>query len=149
MKISLKKYYIFVESDLLVSILGSFSGLGSEAQGLGVWPFLIIRSNLKIPHKKEELIRHERIHLAQQIELLIVGAFILNLFEYLYARLVKKLSKRDSYYFSAIEQEAHRNAMNTEYLTHRKPYAVLDYIKNRKKLSRDINNNLVVEEYDK
>ena len=54
MKISLKKYYIFVESDLFVSILGSFSGLGSEAQGLGIWPFLIIRSNLKLPHKKEE-----------------------------------------------------------------------------------------------
>ncbi len=149
MKISLRKYYIFIESDTLVSILGTFSGLGNDAQGIGFFPFLIIRQNLKLPHKRQELINHEKIHLVQQIELLIVGAFLLHLLEYLYARFIKKLSKRDSYYFPATEQEAHRNAMNQHYLTQRKIYAVLHYIGNKKKLSRDMDDNLIVEDYDK
>lgn len=147
MKISLKKYYIFVESDTLISILGKFSGLGNEAQGLGVFPFLIIRTHLKLPHKRDELINHEKIYLAQQVELLIIGAFVLHLCEYIYARFIKRLSKRDSYYFPATEQEAHRNAMNLNYLIQRKPYSVLNYIKNKRKLSRDMDDSLIVRQY--
>ncbi len=147
MKISIKKYYIFIESDTLVSILGKFSGLGNEAQGVGIFPFLIIRIHLKLPHKRDELINHEKIHLIQQVELLIIGAFIFHLCEYIYARFVKKLSKRDSYYFPATEQEAHQNAMNQDYLSQRKPYELFNYIKNKKKLGRDADDNLIIGQY--
>jgi hypothetical protein len=58
-----------------------------------------------------------------------------------------KLSKRQSYYYTAMEQEAHRNAMNTNYLKNRKHYAMVKYIFDKKKLSRGNSGELIVEDY--
>ena len=83
----------------------------------------------------------------QQVELLILGAHLLFVCEYIYARYMLKLSKRDSYYYPATEQEAHRNAMNSHYLKERTLYSTFKYIRDKKKLSRDEHDNLVIEDY--
>lgn len=138
---------IFIESDHTINLLGFFTGLGKETQGIGFFPFLVIRNTLRLPHKREELIIHERIHIRQQLELLIIGAHLLFICEYIYARYILALSKRDAYYYPATEQEAHRNAMNPHYLKERMVYSIFKYIRDKKKLSRDDHDNLVIENY--
>ena len=81
------------------------------------------------------------------IELLIIGAHLLYVIEYLYARYIKKFDKRQAYYYTATEQEAHRNAMNIHYLTERKPYAVFRYIRNKKHLARGPQDELIETNY--
>lgn len=147
MKMRFKKYYIRVYSRRLLRILGQMIGLGTEAMGCGHWPFIVIRSDIEHLPVHDELVRHEEIHLRQQLELLIVGAWILYLFEYAYARFVKKLDKRQSYYYTSFEQEAHRNAMNPEYLLTRRPYAFVKYIKDKKWLGRNVDGSLIEKKY--
>lgn len=143
-KVYFKRTYFLIVSDRLVTRLGKMISLGDKAMAITFWPLLIVRPSTK---DNRELIRHETIHILQQIELLIIGAHLLYLFEYLYARLFKGFDKRQAYYYTATEQEAHRNAMNENYLKTRKPYAVLKYIKNKKHLSRGPQGELIEKDY--
>ena len=144
MKLEWKGYYFIVTSGKLVRRLGRFISLGDNAMGITFYPFLLVREDTRT---HEELIRHETIHIKQQVELLIIGAWLLYLYEYLYAKYGKKLDTRQAYYYTALEQEAHRNAMNVEYLNTRKPYAVLKYIRDKKILSRGPNDELIMKDY--
>lgn len=144
MKFEFKGYHFIVTSDKIVKILGRLISLGNNAMAITFYPFIFVRKDKR---DCEELIRHESIHIIQQLELLLVGAWILFVFEYLYARCIKKIDARQAYYFTAMEQEAHRNAIDEKYLSTRKPYSVLKYIFNKKKLYRDINNNLIIKDY--
>lgn len=125
-------------------VLGKLISLGSTAMAITFYPFIFVKPNCR---NNEELLRHETIHIRQQIELLIIGAWILFLFEYTYARLIKKLDARQAYYYSALEQEAHRNAMKETYLQTRKPYAMLKYIKDKKWLGRTASGELICKDY--
>lgn len=143
-----KKWYIQVWSNTLVKYAGSLIGLGHDALAFAFWPFLVVRKDFK-KNIHEELINHEKIHLRQQLEFLIVGAEILYILEYVYARYILKLPKKEAYYFISLEQEAHMNAENLNYLKERPYGKVLKYMKNKKKLSRGENGELIVEEYKK
>ena len=145
MKIEYKGYYFIVTSNNIVRKLGRLVSLGDRAMAITFYPFLFVRTDTR---QNQELIRHETIHIRQQLELLLVGSWILYIFEYIYARYIKKLDKRQSYYFTSLEQEAHRNAMNENYLQQRKPYAVLKYITDKKWLGRKENGELIVKNYD-
>jgi hypothetical protein len=142
--IKFKGRHFLIISTKIVKKLGKIVSLGDDAMAITFWPFLFIREDKK---DFEELIRHETIHVRQQIELFIIGAHLLYLFEYFYARFVKKLDKRQAYYYTSTEQEAHRNASNVDYLKERKPYAVLKYIKNKKHLSRGGQGELIEKDY--
>lgn len=144
MKIEFKKYYWIITSNKIVRNLGKFISLGGNAMAITFYPFLFVRKDTR---NNQELIRHETIHIKQQIELLIIGAWLLYICEFIYGKYVKKLDSRQAYYFTAMEQEAHRNAMNTRYLSTRAPYSILKYIKNKKWLARDANDELIVKEY--
>lgn len=144
MKIQFKRYYFIVISNSIVRILGKFVTLGNDAMAITIYPFIFVRHDAK---DNQELLRHEMIHIRQQLELLLIGAILLYMYEYLYARYVKKLNPRDAYYYTALEQEAHRNAMNETYLEARKPYAVLTYIRNKKWLARGSDGRLIEKEY--
>lgn len=143
-KIQFKKTHFLIISDQLVTKLGRLVSLGDNAMAITVWPFLMVRPSTM---DNVELIRHETIHIKQQIELFIIGAPLLYVFEYLYARYWKKLDKRQVYYYSAMEQEAHRNASNENYLKERRPYAVLWYIRNKKHLARGPQGELIEKDY--
>jgi len=145
MKIEFKGYYFIVISEKIVRKLGEYISLGSNAMAITIYPFLIVRPDTR---NNKDLLRHETIHIRQQIELLIIGAWLLYIVEYCWAKFFKKLDARQAYYFTALEQEAHRNDRDENYLKKRKPYAVLKYIKDKKWLARGPNDELIVKEYD-
>ncbi len=144
MKLEYKGYYFIVISDSIVRRLGGWVSLGDSAMAITFYPFIFMRKDTR---ENEELMRHEVVHIRQQGELLIVGAWLLYLFEYWYARLIKKLDARQAYYYTALEQEAHRNAMNENYLKERKPYAMLRYIKDKMWLGRTVSGKLIEKDY--
>lgn len=143
MKCEWKKWYIQIWSSRLVRYGGSIIGLGKSAMAFAFWPFLVIRSDLRNSESIPELTNHEKIHLRQQLELLVIGAEILYLLEFIYARLFLKLPKKEAYYYVSLEQEAHINAPNLNYLQKRKLWALFPYLFSKKEISRDQNGVLV------
>jgi hypothetical protein len=97
----------------------------------------------------DELINHEKIHLRQQLEMLIIFAEILYIAEFLYARLILKLPKKEAYYFISLEQEAHINAPNKSYLKNRKFWALVPYLLHKKHIRRNTDGALVISEKTK
>ena len=77
-----------------------------------------------------ETINHERIHTAQMKEMLYIGFYIWYGIEYLLIRLFHK-KQSDAYHDVSFEEEAHNNDKNRLYLSTRKHYAWIKYIKIR------------------
>ncbi|MDM9631584.1 hypothetical protein QU605_08890 [Robiginitalea sp. M39] len=93
--------------------------------GLGLWPFIILRS--KALKSDKALINHERIHLRQQAELFLVFFYIFYLVEWL----LKSLYYLDfyrAYRNISFEREAYMEEQNLQYLQERKPYQALKYL---------------------
>lgn len=73
-------------------------------------------------------INHEKIHIRQQLELLIVFFYILYGIEYL----VKGIKYRDfdkAYYNISFEKEAYKNEKNLNYNKDKKIYSFIKYIR--------------------
>lgn len=98
----------------------------SNIIGITIYPFIFIRENYL--DDASVLINHEKIHLEQQKELLILPFFIWYGVEYLIRR-IKGESKNNSYLNLLFEQEAYLNENNENYLKTRKRY---NYFKKRK-----------------
>ncbi len=139
-----KGYYWIITSNKIVKYCGRLLSLGDSAMAITFFPFIFVRTDTR---DNTELIRHETIHIRQQVELLIIGAWLLFIIEYCIARYIKKYNARQSYYYTALEQEAHRNAIYEDYLDRRKPYAMLKYIWNKKWLGRNNANELITRDY--
>jgi len=80
---------------------------------MAIFPFIL----LKKEHYKNdsEIINHEKIHLRQQLELLILPFYIFYLINYLFNLI--KYKKHDLAYRKIIfEQEAYANEKNLDYL---------------------------------
>ncbi len=72
------------------------------------------------------LLNHERIHIRQQLELLILPFFILYVTEWLIL-LIKYKNRNLAYLNISFEKEAYANASNLNYLSNRNPYAWVRY----------------------
>jgi hypothetical protein len=100
--------------------------LGQGIRGLAFWPFILVPTSTKID---DVLLNHERIHLRQQLEMLILPFYIW----YLIAL------RRNGYMGISFEKEAYANETNLDYLKTRPMFAFLNYsngfkrIKNRLK----------------
>ena len=105
---------MIIVSDRALRFFGLFFGGSDGIRGLAFWPFIFISSKTVID---EELINHERIHLKQQLELLIIPFYIWYLIE-LYTK---------GYYNVKFEREAYDNDKDLEYLKTRKPYSWFKY----------------------
>lgn len=93
--------------------------------GLSLWPFIIVKDS---HHKKDEvLINHERIHLKQQQELLILPFYVMYIGEWLF-RTVLYLNSYRAYQNISFEREAYANEENPDYVKNRGTFAFLDYI---------------------
>lgn len=94
--------------------------------GITLYPFVILR------YKKMQtnlvLINHERIHLKQQLELLIVIFFIWYGFEFL-IRLIIYKNKYEAYRNISFEREAYTNDKDLNYLNERRCWNFLKYLK--------------------
>ena len=89
---------------------------------IALWPFVFIRDE-----GDEFTIIHEKIHLAQQKELLLVGFYFLYGLFWLY-NFIKTKDKKDAYYRIPFEKEAYIRSHETNYLSKRKPYAWIKYL---------------------
>ena len=93
--------------------------------GLTLWPFIFLRDeNLRKDHV---LINHEKIHLRQQAELLLVFFYLWYLTEWI-IRLLWYGDSYKAYENISFEREAYACEGRTDYLDHRPPFRFLHYI---------------------
>ena len=94
-------------------------------RGLTLFPFVIIRNFLDKENKV--LLNHERIHIRQQLELLILPFFLLYFLEYLF-RLIQFKDRNKAYRNISFEREAYSNELNLDYLKTRPFWKFRNYI---------------------
>tara|TARA_R110000787_G_scaffold282235_1_gene394003 strand:+ start:5270 stop:5653 length:384 start_codon:yes stop_codon:yes gene_type:complete len=90
--------------------------LGKKFNGISIWPFILIRSK---EYKKDAFfINHEKIHLRQQLELLIIPFYIWYGLEFL-IRLAIYKDRYQAYRNISFEREAYKNEKDLDYLKRR------------------------------
>lgn len=96
------------------------------ARAITLYPFILLRHQ----HDKENrfLINHERIHIKQQLELLILPFYICYLLEYAAGRMRGK-THTQAYMSISFEKEAFENERNLNYLSERPHFAFIKYRK--------------------
>ncbi|OIQ21490.1 MAG: hypothetical protein BM557_03600 [Flavobacterium sp. MedPE-SWcel] len=83
---------------------------------VALFPFIILRGN-KFKENKI-LINHEKIHLQQQAELLLLPFYIWYIVEFLIL-LIKYKNRKKAYRAISFEKEAYTHESNLEYLNNR------------------------------
>ena len=94
------------------------------AAAIALWPFILVRPGVKLDKR---LINHEKTHLRQQEELLIIFFYLWYLFEYT-VHLIKYRDHYSAYMNISFEKEAHDNERNEDYLSYRKKFNFLNYL---------------------
>jgi len=84
--------------------------------GITLFPFIIVRERQLI--NQPVLLNHERIHLRQQAEMLVLPFYIWYVTEY-FIRLLRYRNKKQAYKNISFEREAYANEGNAGYLKHR------------------------------
>ena len=98
----------------------------TKINGITLYPFIFIK---KPEDKKNRvLIYHEKIHLKQQLELLIVFFYIAYVAEYYY-HLIKLKDGHKAYLAISFEREAYANEHDLNYLKKRKFWVFWKYFK--------------------
>ena len=87
-----------------------------------LFPFVIVNPE----YEDEVLIRHERIHIAQQMELLVLGFYLLYLWDW-FKHLILTGRPYEAYQTIRFEQEAYDNQEVVGYLDNRQAYAWRKY----------------------
>ncbi|MDD3005310.1 hypothetical protein [Flavobacterium sp.] len=94
--------------------------------GITIFPFVFLKEKKYISHST--LIQHEKIHLKQQLELLIVLFFMWYFLEFLF-RLWKYKDKHKAYQNISFEREAYANESQEGFLRQRKLWNFINYLK--------------------
>lgn len=94
-------------------------------RGMTLFPFIFLREAKD--RSNAVLIHHERIHLRQQLELLILPFYIIYFSEWL-VKLCYYRDRRKAYLNLSFEREAYQNETNLQYLEQRKWFQFLRYI---------------------
>lgn len=98
--------------------------------GITLWPFIILREYYQGTTnfwraKREKIINHESIHIAQQGELLVIPFYVLYILEW-FIKLFFYGSR--AYYNISFEREAYKNELDLTYLSKRKRYSWIKLI---------------------
>lgn len=117
----MKKIPIIIVSDAWLKIV-TFGN--SWVAGIALWPFVIVKSKYS---SFRSLINHEKIHTAQQAEMLVVPFYLWYGIEYL-VRLLQYRETHKAYLNICFEREASANERNLGYLETRKPFAFIKYL---------------------
>ncbi len=96
----------------------------TKINGITLYPFIFIRD----PEDKQNnvLINHEKIHLKQQSELLIIFFYIAYILEYYY-HLIKLKNGHQAYLAISFEREAYAQEHDLQYLRKRKLWSFRKY----------------------
>jgi hypothetical protein len=95
-------------------------------RGLTVFPFVLLRDRNTQDHLV--LMNHERIHLRQQLELLVLPFFVIYGLDYL-VKLIRYRDKDRAYRNVVFEREAYQNENDLDYLKSRSFWRFLKYLK--------------------
>jgi hypothetical protein len=93
--------------------------------GIALFPFVFVRDKALGTHPV--FLNHERIHLRQQSELLILPFYVWYVTEYLIRRLHYPTQK-EAYRNISFEREAYANEGNLDYLKKRRFWSFLGYL---------------------
>jgi hypothetical protein len=92
--------------------------------GLSVFPFVILRD--KDCRNDKVLLNHEKIHIRQQLELLVIPFFIWYFVDYIF-KLIKYKNKNKAYRNIVFEREAYANEKDLNYIKSRSFWSFLRY----------------------
>ncbi len=94
--------------------------------GLTIFPFIIIRKELRGTAEAAITINHERIHIRQQIELLLVIFAVWYALLFLVSRL-RGMAWHEAYMNIIFEREAFDRMYDMDYLKERRLFSFLNY----------------------
>lgn len=95
-------------------------------RGMTFFPFIILNhSKLK---QDLVVVNHEKIHIRQQLELLVFPFFIWYFIEFLF-RFIQYKNWNLAYRNISFEKEAYQNEENLNYLVNRKPWGFRNFLK--------------------
>ena len=97
---------------------------GREFVALAFWPFIILREGHLKTNKV--LLNHEKIHLRQQAELLVLPFYLIYLSEWLIRCLIY-WDRKKAYRNISFEREAFYNEENLQYLPSRNSFSFIKY----------------------
>lgn len=97
----------------------------TKIRGIALFPFVLLK-NSKDKHNLV-LVNHERIHLRQQLEMLIIPFYFWYLVEY-YIKLFRYKNPHTAYMNISFEKEAYTQEKNLDYLKKRKMYSFWKYL---------------------
>ncbi|WP_028121862.1 hypothetical protein [Epilithonimonas tenax] len=97
----------------------------TKISGITLFPFIFLKK--KEYRQNKVLINHERIHLRQQLELLVIPFYIWYLSEY-YINYLKYKNSDLAYRNISFEREAYENDQNLNYLKKRKIWNFAAYL---------------------
>ncbi len=92
--------------------------------GITIFPFVFVRKKKHL--KKKVLLNHEKIHLRQQAELLIIGFYLWYFISYV-VRLIKYREHKKAYKNIVFEREAFAEQKNLNYLETRSFWSFNNY----------------------
>lgn len=95
------------------------------AAGMALFPFILVKSAF-LTHDKA-LLNHEKIHLRQQAELLVIPFYILYLTHYLF-NLIRYRNHHRAYREIAFEKEAYHQEQDPDYLSGRQAFSWWHYV---------------------
>ena len=94
-------------------------------RGLTLWPFVLLK------HRQDKgnmiLLNHERIHIKQQLELLIIPFYIWYLLDFLF-KWIKFKDRNKAYRNIIFEKEAYENEKDLHFLSKRPFWNFLKYV---------------------
>ena len=93
-------------------------------RGMALFPFILLKRKSDLDNPV--LLNHERIHLRQQLELLIVPFYLFYLINYLY-HLMRTFKHETAYRNIIFEREAYSKESQLNYLEKRKFFAFLNF----------------------
>lgn len=93
-------------------------------RGLTIFPFVLLRSKNDLLDKT--LLNHKKIHICQQLELLIIPFFVWYGLEFL-IRLVILMNGKEAYRAICFEREAYQNDTDENYIGKRLFWGFLNY----------------------
>ena len=95
-------------------------------RGLTFYPFVFLAD--KDDKLNKVFINHEKIHIRQQLELLILPFYLWYFTEYLF-RLIQYKDRKEAYFNISFEREAYKNEKDLNYLKQRSFWRFLKYVK--------------------
>jgi hypothetical protein len=95
-------------------------------RGLTLFPFVFVKYVFDSENKT--LVNHEKIHIRQQLELLVLPFFVWYFIEYA-LRLLQYKNANLAYRNISFEREAYANEMHLDYLKTRTCFSFINYLK--------------------